>query len=55
MTGFLQKFFPVVAQQQEQYNSAISGDKSKRLYCAFNDDILQLMTSVLFLAGTVKT
>ena len=53
MDGFLTKFFPTVKANQDAYKNQIGGDIEAKLYCAFNDQILQLMTSVLFLAGTV--
>ena len=53
MDGFLDKFFPTLAAEQAAYAQQTAGDVTARLYCAFDSAILQLMTSVLFLAGTV--
>ncbi|KAK9793222.1 hypothetical protein WJX73_005399 [Symbiochloris irregularis] len=53
MDGFLQKFFPHIIVQQAAYKEQTGADLTRSLYCAFNDQILQLVTSVLFLAGTV--
>ncbi|KAK9802742.1 hypothetical protein WJX73_006127 [Symbiochloris irregularis] len=46
MDGFLRKFLPSVIDNPDYGNHS-------NLYCTYNNQILQLMTSSLFLAGTV--
>lgn len=45
MDGFLDDYFPSVAANQAATNTV------GNLYCQYDSQILQLMTSVLFIAG----
>ena len=45
MNGFLDDYFPKVAANQAAVNTV------GNLYCQYNSNTLQLMTSVLFIAG----
>ena len=47
MDGFLDSYFPSVAANQAKTNT------KGNLYCQYDSQILQLMTSVLFIAGAI--
>lgn len=47
MDGFLDKFFPAIKARSKLTPT------QNNLYCQFNSQILQLMTSSLFIAGTL--
>ena len=47
MDGFLQDYFPSVAAQQASVNTP------GNLYCQYDSQTLQLMTSVLFISGAI--
>ena len=47
MNGFLDKYFPSVAAKQSSTNTP------GNLYCQYDSQTLQLMTSVLFIAGAI--
>ena len=47
MDGFLDDYFPSVAAKQSEVNTV------GNLYCQYDSQTLQLMTSVLFIAGAI--
>ena len=47
MDGFLEDYFPSVAAQQASVNTP------GNLYCQYDSQTLQLMTSVLFISGAI--
>ena len=47
MNGFLQDYFPSVAAKQSTVNT------KGNLYCQYDSQTLQLMTSVLFISGAI--
>ena len=47
MNGFLQSYFPSVLERQNSVNTV------GNLYCQYDSQTLQLMTSVLFISGAI--
>ena len=47
MDGFLDKFFPTIKQRESETPTV------HNLYCQYNSQTLQLMTSSLFIAGAL--